>query len=189
MLIGYARVSTQDQKAQLQVDALNAAGCQKVYIEHKTGSNRDRPEIDRCLETLRPGDQVIVWRLDRLGRSLKDLIDLITEFESKEVSFRSLNESIDTSSSAGKLVFHVFAALAEFERSLIQERTLAGLASARARGRKGGRPRKLDEKKIKKAKAMLNDPDITVSEVAKHFGVSRGTLYSAIGGDGSRFIL
>lgn len=180
MIVGYARVSTQDQNAQLQVDALRAAGCEKVFIERKTGSNKDRPELNRCLEILRNGDQLIVWRLDRLGRSLKDLIDLVTEFENNGVGFQSLNESINTASPTGKLIFHVFAALAEFERSLIQERTKAGLAAARTRGRKGGRPRKLDEQKIKKAKAMLNDPDITFSEVAKHFGVSRGTLYSAI---------
>lgn len=180
MIIGYARVSTLDQNSELQIDALQLAGCEKLFIEHKTGSNRDRPELNRCLDTLREGDQFIVWRLDRLGRSLKDLIDLVNEFESKAVSFQSLTESINTATPAGKLIFHVFGALAEFERSLIQERTKAGLEAARARGRKGGRPKKLDDHKIKKARAMLNDPEITLSEVAKHFSVSRGTLYTAL---------
>lgn len=180
MIIGYARVSTLDQNAQLQIDALRAAGCEKVFIEHKTGSNRERPELNRCLEILRSDDRLIVWRLDRLGRSLKDLVDLVTEFEKSGVGFQSLNESINTASPTGKLIFHVFAALAEFERSLIQERTKAGLEAARARGRKGGRPKKLSSSQIRQAKAMLLDPMITKSEVAKHFSISRGTLNKAI---------
>ncbi|MBA55336.1 MAG: DNA invertase [Pseudomonadales bacterium] len=180
MIIGYARVSTTDQDASLQIDALKNAGCERIYEEKQSGKNKERPELIRCLDTLREGDQFIVWRLDRLGRSLKDLVETINELELKGVGFQSLNESIDTTSPTGKLIFHVFAALAEFERSLIQERTKAGLAAARARGRKGGRPKKLNAEQIRKAKAMLTDPMITKSEVAKHFGVSRVTLNSAL---------
>lgn len=180
MIVGYARVSTLDQNAELQVDALRAAGCEKVFIEHKTGSNRERPELNRCLEILRSGDQLIVWRLDRLGRSLKDLIDLVTESEKNGVGFQSLNESINTVTPTGKLIFHVFGALSEFERSLIQERTKAGLEAARARGRKGGRPKKMNTSQARNAKAMLIDPTITKTEVARHFNVSRVTLNSAL---------
>ncbi len=181
MIIGYARVSTSDQNATLQTDALTNAGCERIYEESKSGKSKDRPELTRCLDTLRRGDILIVWRLDRLGRSLKDLIEIVSELESKGVGFQSLNESIDTTSPSGKLIFHVFAALSEFERSLIQERTKAGLAAARARGRKGGRPKKLSSDQIRKAKAMLTDPLMTKSEVAKHFGVSRVTLNSSLG--------
>ncbi len=180
MIIGYARVSTTDQDASLQIDALKNSGCERIYEEKQSGKNKERPELIRCLDTLREGDQFIVWRLDRLGRSLKDLVEIVNELELKGVGFQSLNESIDTTSPTGKLIFHVFAALAEFERSLIQERTKAGLAAARARGRKGGRPKKLNAEQIRKAKAMLTDPMITKSEVAKHFGVSRVTLNSAL---------
>ncbi|MCK5791907.1 MAG: recombinase family protein [Ketobacter sp.] len=181
MIIGYARVSTSDQNATLQTDALTNAGCERIYEESKSGKSKDRPELTRCLDTLRRGDILIVWRLDRLGRSLKDLIEIVSELESKGVGFQSLNESIDTTSPSGKLIFHVFAALSEFERSLIQERTKAGLAAARARGRKGGRPKKLSSDQIRKAKAMLTDPLMTKSEVAKHFGVSRVTLNASLG--------
>ncbi|MCG8312825.1 MAG: recombinase family protein [Pseudomonadales bacterium] len=182
MIIGYARVSTSDQDASLQIDALESAKCERIYIEKQSGKNKDRPELNRCLDSLREGDQLIVWRLDRLGRSLKDLVEIVNELELKSVGFQSLNESIDTTSPTGKLIFHIFASLAEFERSLIQERTKAGLAAARARGRKGGRPKKLNEGQIKKARAMLLDPEMTKSEVARHFGVSRVTLNAALEG-------
>lgn len=180
MIIGYARVSTSDQDTSLQLDALNSAGCERIYQESKSGKTKDRPELTRCIDALREGDTLIVWRLDRLGRSLKDLIEIITILEERNIGFRSLNEAIDTTNAGGKLIFHIFAALAEFERSLIQERTRAGLAAARARGRKGGRPRKLTSDQIRKAKAMLSDPEMTKTEVAKHFGVSRVTLNTAI---------
>ena len=180
MIIGYARVSTSDQDTTLQINALTASGCERIYQEYKSGKSKDRPELTRCLDALREGDILIVWRLDRLGRSLKDLIEIVSELESKGVGFQSLNESIDTTSSSGKLIFHVFAALSEFERSLIQERTKAGLAAARARGRKGGRPKKLSDDQIRKARAMLSDPMMTKSEVAGHFGVSRVTLNTAL---------
>lgn len=180
MIVGYARVSTTDQDTAMQTDALKRGGCERIYEESKSGKSKDRPELNRCLDILREGDVLVVWRLDRLGRSLKDLIEVVSELESKGIGFQSLNESIDTTSPSGKLIFHVFAALSEFERSLIQERTKAGLAAARARGRKGGRPKKLTRDQIRKAKAMLSDPMMTKSEVAKHFGVSRVTLNAAL---------
>jgi len=181
MIIGYARVSTGDQDTALQIDALTKSGCEKLYQEKVSGVSKERPELARCLDALRPGDTLTVWRLDRLGRSLKDLVTIIAELEQKSVGFKSLTESLDTTTPTGKLQFHVFAALAEFERSLIQERTKAGLAAARARGRKGGRPNKLDEKTIKHARAMLLDPEITKTEVAKKLGVTRATLNKALG--------
>lgn len=180
MIIGYARVSTTEQDTALQIDALKAAGCERIYKESGSGKSRKRPELEKFLDMVRAGDTLIVWRLDRLGRSLKDLVEIVTELEEKEVGFRSLTESIDTTNAGGKLIFHIFAALSEFERSLIQERTKAGLAAARARGRKGGRPRKLDYKQVQKARAMLADPAITKTEVAEHFGVTRMTLNEAI---------
>jgi DNA invertase Pin-like site-specific DNA recombinase len=180
MIIGYARVSTTEQDTALQLDALQAVDCERVYQESGSGASRARPELARCLDAIRAGDTLVVWRLDRLGRSLKDLVEIITELEEKGVGFRSLTEAIDTTNPGGKLVFHIFAALSEFERSLIQERTKAGLAAARARGRKGGRPRKLDYKQVQKARAMLADPAITKTEVAEHFGVTRMTLNEAI---------
>lgn len=180
MIIGYARVSTSEQDTSVQMDALKDSGCERIYEENRSGKNRERPELTRCLDTLRSGDVLIVWRLDRLGRSLKDLVEIVSDLESKGVGFQSLNESIDTTSPSGKLIFHVFAALSEFERSLIQERTKAGVAAARARGRKGGRPKKLSADQIRKARAMLSDPLMTKAEVARHFGVSRVTLNSAL---------
>lgn len=180
MIIGYARVSTSEQDTALQLDALKKESCDRIYQESGSGASRERPELKRCLDTIRKGDTLIVWRLDRLGRSLKDLVDIINELEERGVGFRSLSESIDTTSAGGKLIFHLFAALSEFERSLIQERTKAGLAAARARGRKGGRPRALSKSQIKKAKAMLLDPLITKTEVAKHFNVTRSTLNKSL---------
>lgn len=180
MIIGYARVSTSEQDTSLQIDALNRIGCERIYAESKSGAQKDRPELLRCLETLRLGDTLVVWRLDRLGRSLQNLVLIINDIEARGIGFKSITESIDTTTAGGKLVFHLFAALSEFERALIQERTKAGLDAARARGRKGGRPKKLDASQIRKARAMLSDPMMTKSEVAKHFGVSRGTLHSAL---------
>ena len=180
MIIGYARVSTQDQNTQLQLDALAGAGCEQVFHETATGTFRERPELVACLRTLRKGDAIVVWRLDRLARSLKDLVEIIHDLNRRGVGFRSLTESIDTTTSGGRLVFHIFGALAEFEHSLIRERTIAGLNAARARGRKGGRKHALSDKDVRKAAAMLSDPKITKTEVAKHFGVSRVTLNSAL---------
>lgn len=177
MFVGYARVSTQDQKPELQLDALKAAGCEKVFVEKASGAQRERPELKAALDYMRDGDTLVVWKLDRLARSVKQLIETVEALEAKGIGFRSLTEAIDTTTPGGKLVFHVFGALAEFERSIIQERTRAGLDAARARGRTGGRPPKLKEKDLKAARAMLADKSITVEEVAKHLRVSPATLY------------
>ena len=177
MLVGYARVSTQDQKPELQLDALKAAGCKKVFVEKASGAQRERPELTAALEYMRDGDTLVVWKLDRLARSMKQLIETVEGLEEVGVGFSSLTEAIDTTTAGGKLVFHVFGALAEFERSIIRERTRAGLDAARARGRKGGRPPKLKEADLKAARAMLADKSITVEEVAKHLRVSPATLY------------
>lgn len=177
MLVGYARVSTQDQKPELQLDALQAAGCEKVFVEKASGAQRERPELKAALDYMRDGDTLVVWKLDRLARSMKQLIETVEGLEEVGVGFRSLTEAIDTTTTGGKLVFHVFGALAEFERSIIRERTRAGLDAARARGRKGGRPPKLKGSDLKAARAMLADKSITVEEVAKRLGVSLATLY------------
>jgi len=176
MRIGYARVSTEEQNEDAQLDALNAACCEKLYIEKCSGKSKNRPELDRMIDSLRKGDVVVVQRLDRLGRSLKDLIELLDGFKQQGVLFISLNENIDTTTAIGELAFHLIGSIAQFERRLISERTKAGLDAARARGRKGGRKAKLTPVDIKKAKAMLNDPQMTKAEVAEHFSVSRPTL-------------
>lgn len=183
LIIGYARVSTIEQDTALQLDNLQRSGCEKIYHESVSGISKTRPELDKCLDNLRSGDTLVVWRLDRLGRSLKDLVSIITDLELRNVGFRSVTEAVDTTTPGGKLVFHIFAALAEFERKLIQDRTKAGLAAARARGRNGGRPLKLNNSQIKKAKAMLLDPQMTKAEVARHFAVSRTTLNKALNSD------
>src|SRR5690554_5845788 len=180
MIIGYARVSTQDQNPEFQVDALAKAGCEQIFQEKITGKLRERPELSQCLRTLRAGDTLIVWKLDRLARSLKDLVEIVQGLNDREIGFKSVTEAIDTTSSGGRLVFHIFGALAEFEHSLIRERTIAGLEAARARGRNGGRKPSMSESYIRKASAMLSDPDITKKEVAEHFGVSRTTLNSSL---------
>lgn len=179
--IGYARVSTDDQHLDLQRDALAQAGCGVIYEEAASGKNAVRPELEQCRKALRAGDTLVVWRLDRLGRSLPDLVQIVADLEQQGVGFESLAEKIETGSAAGKLVFHVFAALAEFERGLIRERTQAGLASARARGRVGGRKPKLDHQQVREIKALLRDPDIQVADVARRYGVSRTTLYKHVG--------
>jgi DNA invertase Pin-like site-specific DNA recombinase len=176
-LIGYARVSTSDQNLDLQIDALKQAGCQVIYEETVSGKGVGRPELDQCRKALRSGDTLVVFKLDRLGRSLPDLIQTITELENNGIGFESITEKIDTKTASGKLQFHVFAALAEFERSLIRERTLAGLAAARARGRSGGRKPKLDEKELREIRALWRDKSIPVSDIAKRYGISRTTLY------------
>lgn len=177
MFIGYARVSTEDQKLYLQRDALKAAGCEKLYREKVSGAVRELPQRRNLLNYARKGDTVVVWKLDRLGRSLRDLIDVVTALGDKGVQFRSLQESIDTTTPAGKLTFHVFAALAEFERDMIRERTKAGLAAARSRGAVVGRPRSLTNKQVEMAEAMLAKPNISARQVAEQLGVHRATLY------------
>ena len=182
MLIGYARVSTQDQNPELQRDALNKAGCEKIFEEKASGAKRDRPELMKAIDYMRAGDILVVWKMDRLARSLKQLIETVEDLEAQQIGFQSLTESIDTTTPGGKLTFHIFGALAEFERSIIRERTLAGLASARERGRLGGRPRALSDDDVTKAKAMLRDAKITTQQVAETLGVSVATLYTYLPG-------
>lgn len=182
MLIGYARVSTQDQNPELQQDALTKAGCEKVFTEKASGAQRDRPQLKAALEYMRSGDTLVVWKLDRLARSLRQLIETVDMLEKSGIGFRSITEAIDTTTSGGRLVFHIFGALAEFERSIIQERTKAGLAAARARGRVGGRPAKLSDDDLAAGRALLRDPEITVEGVAKRLGVSPSTLYRYLPG-------
>jgi DNA invertase Pin-like site-specific DNA recombinase len=179
-LIAYARISTSSQVDDLQNDQLVAAGCRRVFSDTASGALDRRPELDRCLDHLREGDTLVVYRLDRLGRSLRNLISLIEELEQRGVGFRSLTENIDTTTPGGKLIFQIFGALAEFERQLIIERTKAGLAAARARGRVGGRPRALSETQIQVARSMYEAGEHTVQAIAETLGVSRKTIYRAL---------
>ncbi len=181
--IGCARVSTDDQHLELQRDALQKSGCALIYEEAASGKSADRPELEHCRKALRVGDTLAVWRLDRLGRSLPDLVQIVADFEQRGILFESLTEKIETGSAAGKLVFHVFAALAEFERNLIRERTHAGLAAARARGRKGGRKPALTPQQVREIKALLRDQSIPVAAIANRYGVSRATIYKHAGTD------
>jgi DNA invertase Pin-like site-specific DNA recombinase len=180
MLIGYARVSTIDQNLALQRDALTESGCGKIFTEQLSGAVRDRPALHDALEFARSGDTIVVWKLDRLARSMKQLIETIETLRVRGIGFRSLTEAIDTTTAQGLLVFHMFSALAEFERGLIRERTQAGLAAARRIGRTGGRPPKLTDEDIEAAKAMLANPDIGVIQIAHRLGVSPATLYRYI---------
>ena len=174
-------MSTEDQTLDLQRDALKKVKCRQIYEEHASGKNTARPQLEACLKSLREGDTLTVWRLDRLGRSLADLIRLTQDMQARGIAFASVTERIDTSSPTGKLVFHLFGALAEFERNLIRERTMAGLKAARARGRKGGRPRKLTAKQLKTVRSLLRSGDVPVSTVAEQFRVARSTLYRNVG--------
>ncbi len=182
MKVGYARVSTHEQDTTLQRVALEEAGCGKVYEETASGAQRDRPALAEALGFMREGDTLVVWKLDRLARSTKQLIETVEGLEARGVGFLSLTEKIDTTSAGGRLIFHVFAALAEFERGLIRERTVAGLACARARGRMGGRPRSMSDSDLQAIRALLADPDISVGEAAKRVGVSPATLYRYLPG-------
>lgn len=179
--IGYARVSTRDQNPALQHDALAAADCAKVFTDVASGARADRPQLAAALDYLRPGDVLTVWQLDRLGRNMRHLLDTVNALHERGVQFRSLRENIDTTTAAGRLIFHVFAALAEFERDLLRERTTAGLeaiASKRARGRRGGRPRKMTPEKIAVARQMYISEKYTVDQIARTLGVTRGTVYA-----------
>lgn len=176
--IGYARISTDDQNLALQRDALSAAGCHKIYEDTKSGAKADRPGLNMALEVARGGDLLMVWRLDRLGRSLRDLIALGEALERRGIGLRSLKEQVDTTSSGGRLVFHMFGALAEFERDVIRERTQAGLAAARARGRKGGRPKLLSPDRRELVVRLYNEQRHTVAEICRLMGISKPTLYS-----------
>jgi DNA invertase Pin-like site-specific DNA recombinase len=177
MLVGYARVSTSQQDTALQTDALKAAGCERIYEEKVSGAQRDRPQLMAALDMMRAGDTLVVYRLDRVARSLRQLIETIEDLEARGIGFKSLNEQIDTTSPSGKLVFHIFASLSEFEKSLIRSRTMAGLEAARARGRVGGRPRSLTDDKLEVAKTLLANSDMTVAAIAKQIGSSAATLY------------
>jgi len=188
MLIGYARVSTQDQTLDLQTDALRLAGCEKLFTDTMSGANAERPGLQEAMNQLRAGDTLVVWRLDRLGRTLKHLIATITDLSDKGIGFRSLQENMDTTTSGGKLMFHIFGALAEFEREVIKERTNAGLQAARARGRLGGRPKiqSLDPKKIALARKLYDDGSMPVKEICDTLHIGRSTLYRYVGD--SKFI-
>lgn len=183
MLIGYARVSTADQTLDLQLDALKRVGCEKTYEDTASGAKTERRGLNEALNQLRSGDILVVWRLDRLGRTLKQLIELINELNDKGIGFKSITENIDTTTSGGKLVFHIFGALAEFEREVIRERTNAGLTAARARGRLGGRPSiaSKDPRKIELAKKLYKDMDMPVQEILDTLHMSRSTLYRYVG--------
>jgi DNA invertase Pin-like site-specific DNA recombinase len=182
MLVGYARVSTQDQDLSLQLDALQGAGCDKVFTEKASGAQRDRPALQAALDYMRGKDTLVVWKLDRLARSLKQLIETVEELGTRGIGLRSVTESLDTTTSGGKLVFHIFAALAEFERSLIRERTRSRLQAARRRGHVGGRPPALTSQDLAEARALVRDPEITMEQVAKRLGVAPSTLYRHLPG-------
>lgn len=180
MKIGYARVSTKEQSLNLQQDALQNEGCEKIYSERVSGKNANRPELQSMLGQIRRGDMIVVWKLDRLGRSLRDLVNLISKFQELEVGFKSLQDNIDTTTPTGKLTFHLFAALAEFERDIISSRTKAGLEAARARGRKGGRPKGLSKKaqdKARLAESLYSEKERSISEICDHLHISKPTLY------------
>jgi DNA invertase Pin-like site-specific DNA recombinase len=175
--VGYARVSTLDQNSQLQLDALKAGGCDKIFDEKASGAKEDRPQLSATLDYLRDGDTLVVWKLDRLARSMKELIETVDQLKARGICFRSLTEAIDTTTASGELFFHIFGALAQFERSIILERTNAGLKAALARGRKGGRRPKMKAGDIRAALALLKDPEISVRSAAEQLGLSVSTLY------------
>lgn len=180
MTLGYARVSTTEQSLDLQVDALKRAGCEQIYSDSASGAKHDRPGLSQALDYLRSGDRLVGWRLDRLGRSLQHLIETVTELDKRGVAFSSITESIDTATSGGRLVFHIFGALAEFERALIRERTFAGLQAARARGRKGGRPKSAvlsDPKRLAMVLNLYKDKRNSIKDICRTVGVTRSTLY------------
>jgi len=180
MKIGYARVSTADQNLRMQVDALKAEGCEQIYKEKISGSKSERKELQRLLETVRKGDTIVIWKLDRLGRSLKHLVELVSQLLDKGVGLKSLNDPIDTSTSQGRLIFNIFASLAEFEREVIRERTMAGLKAARSRGRLGGRPKGLSSEAIRTsvmAASLYNGKKSSISEICETLKISRPTLY------------
>jgi DNA invertase Pin-like site-specific DNA recombinase len=180
MLIGYARVSTTDQTLDLQKDALEKTGCARIFTDTASGATAERIGLEEAMSHLRKGDTLVVWRLDRLGRSLKHLIETITALNNRGIGFKSITESIDTTTSGGKLIFHIFGALAEFERDIIRERTQAGLNAARARGRKGGRPKALTPRKAQMALALYTDKNNTIDDICRTLNISRATLYRYI---------
>jgi DNA invertase Pin-like site-specific DNA recombinase len=180
MLIGYARVSTQEQTLNLQQDALQKVGCDRIFTDTASGSKAERKGLEQALNYVRKGDTLVVWRLDRLGRSLPHLIATMTDLEAQGIGFKSLTENIDTTTSGGKLIFHIFGALAEFERNLIRERTQAGLIAARKRGRMGGRPKALTPRQIRIAQSLYDDPKNSIQEICRTLKISKVTLYRYI---------
>lgn len=180
MKVGYARVSTQDQNPDLQIHALKEAGCEKIFIEKVSGIAKQRPELQSALNYMRAGDTLVVWRMDRLARSLSQLIETVESLEEQKIGFCSLNESIDTTTAGGKLIFHIFGSLSEFERSIIKERTKAGLEVARKQGRVGGRKPKLKPEDIESMKTLLANPKFSVKDIAERHGISIATLYRYI---------
>jgi len=180
MIIGYARVSTEDQNTALQIDALKAAHCKEIFVEKKSGKNTDRPELVKCLKHLREGDTLVIWKLDRLGRSLKDLIEIIGRLEGDGIQFRSLTEEINTKTANGRMLFQLMAVFAEFERNLIRERTMAGLASARAKGRLGGAKKKTTLSQDKAMRELWSGGNHTSVEIAKQFNVSVPTFFRRV---------
>ncbi|WP_265944258.1 recombinase family protein [Dechloromonas sp. A34] len=179
MLLGYARVSTDDQKLDLQFDALKAAGCEQIFSDKSGGAVNARPGLEEIFKYIRSGDTLVVWKLDRLGRTVKGLVDLVEDLQKRGAQFRSLTDSIDTSTPGGRLFFHIMAAMAQMEKELIRERTQAGLAAAKARGRTGGRKKVMDDSKVAAAKKLL-EAGTPATEVAKNLGIGRATLYRAI---------
>jgi DNA invertase Pin-like site-specific DNA recombinase len=180
MLIGYTRVSTHDQTLNLQQDALGKAGCTKIFTDTASGAKAERKGLDEALSYVRKGDTLVVWRLDRLGRSLPDLITTMTDLEGRGIGFKSLTENIDTTTSGGKFIFHTFGALAEFERNLIRERTNAGLIAARARGRIGGRPKALTPQQRSIARSLYDDPKNSIPEICRTLKISSAKLYRSL---------
>ncbi len=178
--IGYARVSTLQQDEALQLDALRAAGCDRIFVDKASGKLESRPALDDLLAQARPGDSLVVWRLDRLGRSLRHLLDVVADLEHRGIGLVSLTEALDTTTPGGRLLFHLMGALAQFERELIRERTMAGLAAARARGRTGGRPTVWTEAKLWTARSMRDSGDYDVTSIARVLGVSRASVYRAL---------
>jgi DNA invertase Pin-like site-specific DNA recombinase len=178
MLVGYARVSTQDQHLELQRDALNAAQCERIFTDKASGAKAARPGLMEAISFMRPGDTLVIWKLSRLGRSLKQLMETVQTLQEKGIELKSLNESIDTATATGKLLFHIVASFAQFERDNMIENTRAGLDAARARGKKGGRPPKLDAKKAAMACELRKDPDRTVKEICEVLKISRATFYN-----------
>lgn len=181
MKIGYARVSTVDQNLELQTDALEAAGCEKIFSDHGvSGAKAERPGLDEALDRIRKKDTLVIWKLDRLGRSLSDLLSIVEYLKDRGAHFLSVQDGFDTSTASGKMVFSVIGAMAEYERNLIRERTAAGLAAARARGRMGGRPKALDKSQVKVAIALAEAGELTINEICKQVGCSRSTYYRQV---------
>lgn len=177
MLIGYARVSTIDQNLELQIDELKKIGCEKIFSEKVTGTKANRPELNELKKILRKGDTIVVWKLDRLGRGMRHLINLMQELEDAQIGFKSITEGIDTTTTTGKLIFHIFASLAEFERALIVERTQAGLKAGRARGRIGGRPKLMTQSQIELMQKMHADKTVTIKSILETFKINRSMMY------------